>query len=100
MNHQKPPPAREPTSSLANGSVLDLQKSIGEAIGLSLDRGIEDLDRVRIVLVREQGAFRVQYEAGRMHLRANGCWLNRMERLSIARARPDGGGVVDDDIGH
>ena len=32
--------------SLENGSVLDLQKSIGEAIGLALDRGIEDLDRV------------------------------------------------------
>ena len=51
---------------------------IGEAIGLALDRGIEHLDRVRIVLVCEQGAFCVQYEAGRLHLRAKGCRLSPM----------------------
>ncbi len=72
---------------------------IGEAIGLALDRGIEHLDRVRIVLVREHGAFRVQYEAGRLHFLANGCRLNPMQRLGVARARPDGGGVVYDDVG-
>src|ERR1700722_3055931 len=68
-------------------------------MGLTLDRGIEDLDRVRIVLVREDGAFRVQYEAGRLHLLANGCRLNPMQRLGVARPRPDGGGVVYDDVG-
>ena len=59
---------------------------IDEAIGLTLDRGIEHLDRVRIVLVREHGAFRVQYEAGRLHFLANGCRLNPMQRLGVARA--------------
>ena len=54
---------------------------------------------MRIVLVREHGAFRVQYEAGRLHLLANGCRLNPMQRLGVARARPDGGGVVYDDVG-
>src|SRR5471032_795291 len=58
-----------------------LHEPIGEAIGLALDRGIEHLDRVLIVLVREYGAFRVQYEAGRLHLLANGCRLNPMQRL-------------------
>jgi len=75
-----------------------LHEPIGEAIGLALDRGIEHLDRVLIVLVREYGAFRVQYEAGRFHLLANGCRLNPMQRLGVARARPDGGGVVYDDV--
>src|SRR5664279_3675668 len=75
-----------------------LHKPIGEAIGLALDRGIEHLDRVRIVLVREQGAFRVQYEAGRLHLLANGYRLNPMQRLSVVRANADGGGVVYDDV--
>jgi DNA polymerase III delta prime subunit len=54
-------------------------KPKGEAIGLTLDRGIEHLDRVLIVLVREHGAFRVQYESGRLHLLANGCRLNPMQ---------------------
>src|SRR3984893_6045359 len=76
-----------------------LHEPIGEAIGLALDRGIEHLDRVRIVLVREQGAFCVQYEAGRLHLRTKGCRLNPMQRLGVARARPDGGGVIYDDVG-
>ena len=58
--------------------VSGLHEPICEAIGLALDRGIERLDRVRIVLVREHGAFRVQYEAGRLHLLANGCRLNAM----------------------
>src|SRR6202043_771112 len=30
---------------------------------------------------------------------ANGWRLNPMQRLGVARARPDGGGVVDDDVG-
>src|SRR5664279_2666307 len=78
---------------------LALHEPIGEAIGLALDRGIEHLDRVLIVLVREYAAFRVQYEAGRLHLLTNGCRLNPMERLGVARARADGGGVVYDDVG-
>src|SRR5438552_14921811 len=76
-----------------------LREPIGEAIGLALDRGIEHLDRVRIVLVREHGAFLGQYEAGRLHLLASECRLNPMQRLGVARARPDGGGVVYDDVG-
>src|SRR5580765_8074221 len=76
-----------------------LHEAIGEAIGLALDRGIEHLDRVRIVLVREDGAFRLQYEACRLHLLANRCRLNPRQRLGVARARPDGGGVVHDDVG-
>src|SRR6204780_5314517 len=82
------------------GNLLSgLHEPTGEAIGLALDRGIEHLDRVRIVLSREDGAFRLQYEAGRLHLLANGCRLNPMQRLGVARARPDGGGVVYDDVG-
>ena len=79
--------------------MLELHEPIGEAIGLALDRGIEHLDGMRIVLVREHGAFRVQDEAGRLHLRADGCRLDPMQRLGVARARPDGGGVVYDDVG-
>jgi len=75
-----------------------LHEPIGEAIGLALDRGIEHLDRVRISLVREQGALRVQREAGRFHLFAHGCWLDPMQRLGGARARPGRGGVVHDDV--
>src|SRR5450432_393115 len=76
-----------------------LHEPIGEAIGLALDRGIKHLDRVRIVLVREHGAFRIQYEAGRLHLLANGCRLNPMQRLGVARSHACGGGVVYDDVG-
>ena len=61
------------------GDLLGLHGPIGEAISLALDRGIEHLDRVRIVLVREHGAFRVQYEADGFHLRTNGCRLNPMQ---------------------
>jgi hypothetical protein len=46
-------------------------KPIGEAIGLALDRRIEYLDGVRIVLVSQHGAFRVQHKACRFHLLAN-----------------------------
>jgi hypothetical protein len=53
-----------------------LHKPIRKAIGLALDRRIEHLDRVRIILVREHGAFRVKHEAGRLHLLVNGCGLN------------------------
>jgi hypothetical protein len=70
--------------------------TIGEAICPALDRGIEHLDRVLIVPVCEHGAFRVQYEAGSLHLRANGCRLNPMQRLGITRAPAVGGGVVYD----
>jgi hypothetical protein len=76
-----------------------LHEPIGEPIGFALDRGIEHLDRVRIVLVREHGAFRVQHEAGRLHFRSKGCRLNPVQRLGVARARPDGGGVIYDDVG-
>ena len=64
---------------VATGNLSGLHEPIGEAIGLALDRGIEHLDRVRIVLVREHGAFRVQDEAGRFHLLANGCRLDPMQ---------------------
>src|SRR3984957_12152818 len=75
-----------------------LYEPISEAIGLALDRGIEHLNGVRIILVREHGAFRVQYEAGRLHLLANIRRLDPMQRLGVARARSDGGGVVHDDV--
>src|SRR3984957_17549852 len=75
-----------------------LYEPISEAIGLALDRGIEHLDGVRIILVREHGAFRIQYEAGRLHLLANIRRLDPMQRLGVARARSDGGGVVHDDV--
>src|SRR5580698_9779454 len=65
-----------------------LYKAIREAIGLALDRGIEHLDRVRIVLVRKDDAFRVQQEPGRLHLLSNGGSLNPMQRLGVACARP------------
>jgi hypothetical protein len=61
---------------------------LGEAIGLALDRGIEYLDRVRVVLVREQGALRVQHEAGRLHFLANGCRVDPMQRLAVANPIP------------
>jgi hypothetical protein len=38
---------------------------------------------VPIVLVREHGAFRVDYEAGRLHLLANGC---RSQATVLARS--------------
>ena len=40
-----------------------------------------------VVLVREHGAFRVQYEAGRLHLLANGFRPNRCQRLRVAKAQ-------------
>ena len=55
----------------APSALSGLHEPVGEAIGLALDRGIEHLDRVQIVLVREHGAFRGQYEAGRLHLLAD-----------------------------
>ena len=91
-------PGRSPNDSLRR-SLSGLHEPIGEAIGLALDRGIEHLDRVRIVLVREQGAFRVQHKAGRLHLLANRCRVDPMQRLGVARARPNGGGVINYDIG-
>jgi hypothetical protein len=54
---------------------------------------------VLIVLVREQGAFLVQYEASCLHLLADGCGLDPMQRPGFARARSDSGGVVYDDLG-
>ena len=79
--------------------VSGLHEPIGEAIGPALDGRIEHLERVRIVLVREHGAFRVQYEAGGLHFLANGYRLNPMQRLSYARTRTEGAGVVYDDVG-
>ena len=75
-----------------------LHEPIREAIGLALDRGIEHLDRVRIVIVREDGAFRVQYKAGRLHLLADGGRVDPMQRLGVVRARARSGRVVDDDV--
>ena len=63
-----------------------LHEPIREAISLALDRGIEHLDRVLVAFVSEQGAFRVQYEAGRLDLLANRARLNPMQRLGVARA--------------
>src|SRR5579859_6541732 len=57
-----------------------LHEPIGEAIGLALDRGIEHLDRMRIALVREHRALRVQHEAGRLHFLADGCRVDPMQR--------------------
>jgi hypothetical protein len=54
---------------------------------------------VLIVLVRENGAFRIQHEAGRLDLLADGCWVDPMKRLGVALAGPCGGSVVDDDVG-
>ena len=53
---------------------------------------------MRIVLVREHGAFRVQHEARRLHLLADGRRVDPMQRLRVARARPSCGSVVDDDV--
>jgi hypothetical protein len=59
---------------------------IGEAIGLALrDRTpwwSADRPCSRAWL------FPVQYEAGRLHLLENGCRVNPMKRLGVARARP------------
>src|ERR1700691_1221745 len=82
---------RCPTSS--ESTLSGLHEPIGEAIGLALDQGVEHLDRVRIVLLREHGAFRVQHEAGCLHLLADGRWVDPMQRLGVARPRPCGGGV-------
>ena len=46
---------------------------------------------MRIVLVRQHSAFRVQYEAGRLDLLADGRGIDPMQRLGVARARPSGG---------
>ena len=51
-----------------------------------------------IILVREHGAFRLQYEAGRFQLLADGCGIDPMQRLGVTRARPSSGGVIDDDV--
>ena len=68
-----------------------LHEPIGEAIGVALDR-------VLIVLVREYGAFRIQHEARRHYLLADGRGVHPMQRLGVARPRPCGGRVVDDDV--
>ena len=73
-------------------------KPIGEAIGLALDRSIEYLDGVRIILVSQHGAFRVQHKAGRFHLLANSRRLYPMQRLGMTCARPSRCNVVDDDV--
>src|SRR4029077_6401014 len=91
-------PSGKGRDEVAAGALSGINEPIGEAIGLALDRGIEHLDRVLIVLVREHWAFGVQYEAGRLHFLTHGCSLNPMQRLSFPRARPDGGCVIYDDI--
>jgi hypothetical protein len=53
---------------------------------------------VLIVLIREHGAHRVQHEAGRLDLLADGRGIDPMQRLGVAGGRPGGGGVVDDDL--
>ena len=73
-------------------------EAIGEAVSLALDRGVEHLDRVRIILIREQGAFRVQHEARRLHFLTHGGRVDPMQRLGVARARPGDGGVIDNDV--
>ena len=67
-------------------TLLELHKPKGEATGLALDRGIEHLDRVRIVRVREQGAFLVQHQPGRLHLLASRDLLDPMQRASLVPA--------------
>ena len=42
---------------------------------------------------------RIQHETGRLHLLADGCRVDPMQRLGVARARPDRGRVVYDDVG-
>jgi hypothetical protein len=42
---------------------------------------------------------RIQHEAGRLHLLADGRRVDPMQRLGVGRACSCGGGVVDDDIG-
>jgi hypothetical protein len=66
-------------ASVATRHLSGLHEPIGEAIGLALDRAIEHLDRVRICVVREHGAFRVQHEAGRLHLLADGRRVDPMQ---------------------
>ena len=79
--HHRCTPMTLPSAS--RWDVSGLHEPIGETIGLTLDRRIEDFDRVRIVLFREHGAFRVQHEARRLHLLANRCRLDPMQRLSV-----------------
>jgi len=54
---------------------------------------------VWIVLVREQGALRLQHETGRLHLDARERWADPMQCLSVGRSRTDSGGAIDDDGG-
>lgn len=65
-----------------------LYEPIGQAICFALYRGIEDLDRVRIILVREEGTFRVQYETRRLYLLADRRRVDTVKRLGVARAVP------------
>jgi len=62
---------------------LSLDEPVGEAVGLALDRRLEHLGRMRIVLLREQVALRVEYESGCLHLLADGGWVDTVQRLSI-----------------
>src|SRR3546814_18691395 len=76
----------QPTALQSSG----LHEPVGETIGLALDRGVEHLDRVRIVLVREHGALRVQYEARRLHLLADGSRVDPVQRLGRSEERLGG----------
>ena len=54
---------------------------------------------MRIVLVTQHSAFRVQHKSCRFDLLANGCRVDPMQRLGTTCARPSGGNVVYDDVG-
>ena len=70
---------REPILLAADDPLSAPHKPIGEAICLAFDGGIENFDRVLIVLVREYGAFRIQHEAGRHYLLADGSRVDPMQ---------------------
>ena len=72
-------------SNLSSNSTpnLSLHEPVGEAVGLALDRRLEHLGRVRILLLREQVALRVEYEARSLHLLADDGRVDTVQRLSI-----------------
>ncbi len=87
----KPAVRSVPATHIFLVSPSGLHEAVGEPIGLALDRRIEHLDRVLIVLVSENGAFRIQHEAGCLHLLADGRWVDpiRLARLrEVGRRRP------------
>src|SRR4051812_40514637 len=85
-------------SVLMDGLLSAPDKSIGESIGLALDRRVEYLGGVRIVLVGQHGDFRIQHKPCCFHLLANSCRVDSMQRLGATCARSTGGNVVNDDV--